>query len=114
MKTFYCLNTCDTCRKARRALDQAGIRYAAVDVRADGLDKATATALLEAFPADQLINRRSTTWRNLPETPAWPLTADEAADLLTQHPTLMKRPVLIGDGVALVGFAAEAYARLSA
>ncbi len=112
MKTFYCLNTCDTCRKARRALDAAGVSYTLVDVRADGIDKATAMALLETFPADQLINRRSTTWRNLPSTPAWPLETAHAAALLVEHPTLMKRPVLIGDGVALVGYAADAYRRL--
>ena len=85
---LYGLRTCDTCRKARAALPHA--RF--VDVRMHGVPETTLTLALERFGPD-LVNTRSTTWRGLSETDR----ARPAADLLTAHPTLMKRPLIVDD-----------------
>ncbi|MDJ0820430.1 MAG: ArsC/Spx/MgsR family protein [Paracoccaceae bacterium] len=85
---LYGLGSCDTCRKARKALPGAAF----VDVRADGVPAEVLAAAFEVF-GDKLLNTRSTTWRGLSE-------ADRQAPppvLLAAHPTLMKRP-LITDG----------------
>lgn len=88
---LYGLKTCDTCRKALKALPDAEF----VDVRAVGVPRDILERAQSQF-GEALLNTRSTTWRNLSEaerqTP--PLT------LLETHPTLMKRP-LIEDGEAL-------------
>ena len=42
---FYGLKSCDTCRKARKELDAAGIDYDYVDVRADGVAAPNASFL---------------------------------------------------------------------
>ena len=88
---IYGLKTCDTCRKAIKALPQAEF----VDVRAQGVPAPMMAAALAQFGA-ALVNTRSTTWRGLSE--AERLAAPEA--LLADHPTLMKRP-LISDGAQL-------------
>ena len=83
---LYGLKTCDTCRKAQRELAAAGHVVRVTDVRADGVPAAE-LARFHAFFGDDLVNRRSTTWRNLSEE-------DRASDplaLLAAHPTLMKR-----------------------
>ncbi|SFC11979.1 arsenate reductase family protein [Tropicimonas isoalkanivorans] len=85
---LYGLSTCDTCRKARKALDVAGYDVTFRDVRAEPLTEDEWAPLLAAF-GDGLINRRSTTWRGMSEEDR----AAPAADLLAKHPTLMKRPV---------------------
>ena len=56
----YGLKNCDTCRKALKSLPDAVL----VDVRADGVPQ---TVLEQAFGAfgDDLVNTRSTTWRQL-------------------------------------------------
>ena len=85
----YALSTCDTCRKALAALRAAGHDPEVIDVRRDGVSQGDLAAMLAAF-GDDLVNRRSTTWRGLTE-------AERAADpatLLAAHPTLMKRPVI--------------------
>ncbi|MEL6463965.1 MAG: ArsC/Spx/MgsR family protein [Pseudomonadota bacterium] len=88
---IYGLKTCDTCRKAIKALPQAQF----VDVRANGVPNDVMAAALAAF-GDALVNTRSTTWRGL-STVERQRTPE---DLLAAHPTLMKRP-LIADGSSL-------------
>ena len=82
------LNACDTSRAARKSLaDVCTVDF--VDVRADGLAADDRDRFIAAF-GDAVINRRSTTWRGLSEAER----AARPADLLDQHPTLMKRPVI--------------------
>lgn len=88
---IYGLKTCDTCRKATKALPEA--RF--VDVRADGVPADVMAAALATF-GDKLVNTRSTTWRSLSEDER----QGAPQDLLAAHPTLMKRP-LVADGSSL-------------
>lgn len=86
------LKTCDTCRKAIKALQAAGYDLNVTDVRADGVSDADIAQIVAKFP-EKALNKASTTWRGLSD-------AEKAADpvaLLKAHPTLMKRPVIIGD-----------------
>lgn len=83
------LKNCDTCRKAVKALEGAGYPLDYVDVRADGVDADDLARFHTAF-GDALVNKRSTTWRGLSATER----AGDPLDLLTQHPILMKRPVI--------------------
>ncbi|MFW2587713.1 arsenate reductase family protein [Sagittula sp. SSi028] len=89
---LYGLKTCDTCRKALKALDG---RAEFVDVRTDGVPTALLQAAYDQF-GDKLLNTRSTTWRALDEA----ARAGAPLDLIAAHPTLMKRP-LIADGDSL-------------
>lgn len=88
---LYGLKTCDTCRKALKALEGAEFR----DVRADGVPAEVLSAAHARFGA-ALVNTRSTTWRDLPEAER----GRDPLDLLAAHPTLMKRPLII-DGDAM-------------
>jgi arsenate reductase len=96
----YGLRACDTCRKAIRALAEAGHDAVLVDVRETPLDEATRARFLAAF-GDRLLNTRSTTWRGLSD-------ADRALpdpDLLAAHPAVMKRPVIeTGRGALHLGW----------
>lgn len=70
-------------------LEVAGHAVSLQDVRAEPLTQAQLKAFWEAF-GDALLNTRSTTWRGLSE-------AERQSDpiaLITQHPALMKRPVI--------------------
>jgi len=95
----FALKTCDKCRRAIAELRACGLDVQVTDVRADGITTADVTRFLEEFGGD-LINRRSTTWRNL--------TAGQRrldpAELLAQYPTLMKRPVIEANGRLYLGW----------
>lgn len=91
---IYGIKTCDSCRKALKALPDAAF----VDIRATPLSEAEMQRFLEAF-GDALVNTRSTTWRGLSEDER----AAQPLELLKAHPTLMKRPV-IDDGTLYLGW----------
>lgn len=88
--TLYGLKNCDTCKKAMKALEAAGQAYEFVDIRAEADLSALVPSWLDSAGPELLINRRSTTWRNLSE--AERDSAPEA--LLIANPTLVKRPVI--------------------
>ena len=67
MLTLYIINTCDTCRKARKALEESGIPFKTHDLRKDGLSASLLEHILERVPLLEAINKRSTTWRQLDE-----------------------------------------------
>ena len=97
---LYGIPNCDTCRKAMRWLDEHGIEYRFHDVRATPLERRQLATWEKTF-GHALVNRRSTTWRQLDDAQR------ELADipgLLLEHPTLMKRPLLAGDKLDLLGF----------
>jgi Spx/MgsR family transcriptional regulator len=86
---IYGIPTCDTCKKAQKALTAAGHTVTFRDIRADPLSEAEWAELLGEF-GDALVNRKSTTWRGLSD---W-LRNSEAEAQLAAHPTLMKRPAI--------------------
>lgn len=101
---IYHLKTCDTCRKAIKSLRAAGHEAELHDVRADGLEVATIETLEAALGYEALVNKKSTTWRGLSDDQKLGLSRESAITLLAEHPTLMKRPVIVHAGRFTVGW----------
>jgi arsenate reductase len=106
--TLYGLKNCDTCKKALKALEAAGKTVTFIDIRADTDLEICVPAWLQAAGAEALINKRSTTWRNLSEQDR----ATEPAALLMANPTLIKRPVIEANGDVHVGWTKDVQAAL--
>jgi Spx/MgsR family transcriptional regulator len=112
MLTVHGIRQCDTCRKALKWLDGAGIEHRFHDLRADGLQPEQLAAWLDSEFSATLVNRRSTTWRQLTDAQRAAAGAD-LMQLLLDHPTLIKRPVFTrGGNVIAVGFDPGALAAL--
>ena len=100
---LYGIKTCDTCRKALKSLQNVDF----VDVREQGVPDVLMSKALEKF-GKALLNTRSTTWRGLDaEQRDRPI-----AELLSSHPTLMKRPLIEDQGTLYLGWTAETRAAL--
>jgi len=112
MVTLHGLKTCDTTRAARRWLDARGVIYSFHDVREDGLTKAQVEGWVKQLGFGRVLNKSSTTWRELPEADKSGLDAKKAVALLLAHPTLVKRPLLDQAGSLSVGFKPADYAAL--
>lgn len=110
--TLYGITTCDTVRKARAWLDQAGIVYRFHDFRAEGLDAKRLAGWLDALGWEAVLNRAGTSFRKLNEMDRTDLDRDKAARLILANPTLVKRPVLEAAETPTIGFKPELYARL--
>ncbi|WP_111536107.1 arsenate reductase family protein [Palleronia aestuarii] len=104
---IFLLKTCDTCRKALKALRDAGHDPEVVDIRADGIPQAEIARFHAEF-GNRLVNRSARIWRDLDDAER----AEDPVTLIGRHPTLMKRPV-IDDGATLhLGWTEEARAAL--
>lgn len=106
MLTVYGIKQCDTCRKALKWLDAQGIEHRFHDFRTDGLQAGLLQGWLGSPHAGRLVNRSSTTWRQLTEKQRR-LEGDELVALLLEHPTLIKRPVFVSDEIVAIGFKPE-------
>lgn len=104
--TLYGLKSCDTCRKAMKALRESGYEVTCIDVRQDRVDSLTLAKFQSEF-GQALVNTRSTTWRNLSDDDR----TRPALELLSEHPTLMKRPVIDAGGVLTLGWTKDVQAK---
>ncbi|MEM9582422.1 MAG: ArsC/Spx/MgsR family protein [Pseudomonadota bacterium] len=93
---LYGIKACDTCRKALKMLEASGHDVVFIDIRDTPLEASKLAEFHETI-GDQLLNTRSTTWRGLSEAER----AGNLVDLITAHPTLMKRPVIEADQLYL-------------
>lgn len=111
----YGLSKCDTCRKARKWLDRAGIAHHFVDYREHRIPPEALKAWAAQLGGwEHLINKAGTTWRALPPARRAPESDPEWSLLLREHPALVRRPVLSRDGQVTVGFSENLYRGLFA
>jgi arsenate reductase len=113
MIAVYGLKNCDTCRKARKWLDDRRIAHRFVDVRADGLDETTIAGWVRELGWETLLNTRGTSWRGLPPEAREKMDETAAVRLMRDHPALIKRPVFDLGGRRLVGFTEATKAALA-
>ncbi|MGB1581235.1 MAG: ArsC/Spx/MgsR family protein, partial [Nevskiales bacterium] len=85
--TVYGLKNCDSCRKAMRWLADQGMDVQLHDLRQDGLSDRMLKAWLDGIGAEALVNRRSTTWRELDEDMRQKTLGPGAETVLLAHPT---------------------------
>jgi arsenate reductase len=109
MHTLYGIKNCDTVKKARQWLDQNGIPYQFHDFRADGLTLAQLNDFAARQDWNMLLNRSSTSWRQLSAGQQTDLTLEKALFLMLNTPTLIKRPILDAGDKLIIGFKAGHY-----
>jgi len=89
---LYGIPTCDTCKKALKALEAAGKDVTFRDIRTQPLTEAEIAAIVGEF-GSAAVNRQSTTYRGFSDF----LKASEPEAQIAAQPTVMKRPVIQAD-----------------
>lgn len=113
--TVYGIPNCDTVKKARLWLAAQQRDFVFHDFKKQGLERATVALWLERLPWDVLVNRKGTTWRGLAdERKAAIVDAASALELMLEFPSVIKRPVLHGDGLCQAGFSDALYRQIFA
>ena len=105
---------CSTCRKALAFLGEHGVAFDSVDIVTKPPSKKTLkdALRLSGVPVKKLFNTSGQSYRdgNFGER-LKTMSEAEALDALAADGKLIKRPLLLGDDYALVGFDADAYER---
>lgn len=113
MIRLYGLTKCSTCLKARKWLDRHKVPFEFVDYR----EYRVAAPLLKNWAAQlagfaQLVNRSGTTWRNLPPNRKAPASDAEWLLLIGEYPALVRRPIVVRDGVVSLGYSDKTFSAM--
>lgn len=112
MTILYGIKNCDTIKKARKFLENNNIEYTFHDYRSDGLTRQQLETWVAELGWESLTNKRSTTWRQLPDQLKNNLDEVTATDLMLEQPTVIKRPLLEKDNSYYLGFSEAGYDEL--
>ena len=96
------LKNCDKCRDAQTKLNNLGYNLEFIDVRKNPIGKDQIKQLIAMF-GNQILNKRSTTFRGLSQSEK----ELSVVQLLQKYPTLMKRPVAMSSEKNTIGWNAE-------
>jgi arsenate reductase len=112
MTTLYGIKNCDTIRKARRWLQENAVDYTFHDVRQDGISEARLRTWMKSLDWELLLNRRGTTWRQLPASVREKIDRKSALTIMCEQPAIIKRPVLDHNKQLHIGFSTDRYAAI--
>jgi arsenate reductase len=108
------IKNCETVKKARDWLTEAGVAYDFHDFKSHGADATLVGGWVAALGWETVLNRAGTTFKALPDADKTGLDAVKATALMWAQPSMIKRPVLTGfhggKPVLMVGFKPDAYA----
>jgi arsenate reductase len=109
MTILYGIKNCDSVKKAKKWLEQENIPYQFHDFKTDGLSAELLQEFISASDLTSLLNKRSTTFRNLSDEIKNNLSDEVIKENILAQPTLVKRPLLKHDQAFLVGFKDSQY-----
>lgn len=111
---IYGIKQCDTIRKASHWLSSNGISYEFHDVRTSPLDTNTIVFWLKQAGWNDIINKRSKTWQQLPTELKESMCDEQAVQAILDHPTLFKRPIFTDEDntIRCIGFSPSKYEAL--
>jgi len=112
--TLYGIKNCNTVKSALDWLKQNGIRYEFHDYKSKGVDEVLLRKWISQVGWENLVNKRGTTWRQLPENIQRRVIDERSAiDLMKEKTSVIKRPLLEKDGKVLtLGFDDETYRKI--
>lgn len=112
MIKIYGIPNCDTMKKARRWLHDNGVEYEFHDYKKLGVPEKELKSWVGQAGWEGVLNKRGTTWRKLDDSVKHSIDDTSAIQIMLQHPSIIKRPVLASGNTLLIGFDQNEYSRL--
>lgn len=107
MITFFCYPKCTTCQKAKKWLDTNQISYEMRDIKEDNpsLEELTTWYGQSGLPLKKFFNTSGQLYKSMELKNKLPdMSESDMLSLLATDGMLVKRPIIVGDHVVLVGF----------
>ncbi|TCV90140.1 ArsC family reductase [Sulfurirhabdus autotrophica] len=102
---LYGIPNCNTVKKARVWLSEQGQTVEFHDFKKQGVSEALLKNWVKLAGWEKLVNRKGTTWRQLPDGIKNSIDNEAAAiQLMMEKSSVIKRPVLENNGKIAVGF----------
>ena len=111
MLRVYLYQNCSTCRDARKWLQEKGIAFEEKAIRETPPSVEELRRAEAVLGLSKLFNSSGNDYRAMGMKDRLSgMSKDQAFALLSTHGNLVKRPFVIGDGVALTGFKPDQWA----
>lgn len=108
---FYQKPTCSTCRKAKKWLGANQLKVTEIDLN-QGLSEAELDALIGSRDYLKFLNFRNELYRGK-KMKANPPSRAEAIRLMSRHPNLIRRPILVNGSKIALGFDEAEFSQLA-
>lgn len=104
MITALLYNSCTSCRKTEAVLKESGVEFEKREYFKDRLTRDELKSLLDSvnLTASDVLSTRSRPYREM-GLAGKDVTDDELLDLMIEEPRLLRRPIVVRDGEAVVG-----------
>ena len=105
--TFICYPKCTTCRRAQKWLDENHIAYDLRDIKLENptYDELSAWQHRSGLPLKRFFNTSGLLYKSMELKDKLPnMSEDEMLKILAADGMLVRRPLLVGDDLVLVGF----------
>lgn len=109
--TVYGIKNCNTVKSALAWLNENNIEYDFHDFKTKGITAARLKEWVGQVGWESLVNKRGTTWRQLPPGEQQKVkSASSAIALMKEKTSVIKRPIVeLGNKVVALGFDPEVY-----
>ena len=106
MKTVYAIPNCNTVKKALDWLKANKIDFEFHDYKKKGITTPILTSWCKQVGWETLINKKGTTWKQLPKETQASITSQKAAiALMMEKTSIIRRPLIEeNEKVILIGF----------
>ncbi|MCB1532283.1 MAG: ArsC family reductase [Alphaproteobacteria bacterium] len=112
MTKIYGIKNCDTMKKAFTWLEENGVNYIFHDYKKDGANEDVLRAAIAEHGWENVINRRGTTWKKLPENVKENMDETGAIEVAMDNPSIVKRPLLVHGKEIYLGFSQQDYSEI--
>ncbi|HYD17177.1 MAG TPA: arsenate reductase [Patescibacteria group bacterium] len=111
--TVYGIKNCDTMKKAFDWLDKHKVAYTFHDYKKAGAIEAVLKQAIAQHGWENVINRKGTSWRALPEKTRQSMDEKSAIKAALANPSLVKRPLVVSKTGIFLGFDADQFKGLT-
>ena len=109
---IYGIPNCDTTKKAMGWLNKINIAFTFHDYKLQGISNKKLNEWCDKQGWETIFNKRSTTWRELPETEQNKvINQAEAIKIMLTNNSIIKRPIIEHNDKLIIGFKEEEYKR---
>jgi len=112
MTKIYGIKNCDTMKKAFQWLDENAVSYDFCDYKKTLPDEAVLKRAIKDHGWESVLNKRGTTWRQLPDDVKNSMDEASAIKVAMENPSIIKRPLLDKDGAIYLGFSPAIYQQI--
>ena len=99
-------------KKTFEWLDDHNISYDFHDYKKVGADDDILKKAIDQSGWDTVINKRGTTWRNLPDETKDTMDKDTAFTIAHEKPSIIKRPIIDTGATLILGFDTDSLSKV--